>query len=135
MRKPLQPLNRQDYWLRVVPILVGHIALTAAMAAGVQGMSAVDTVLIIFLAIAVARRFRDIGWPVWIGPTFVIVTMIVAPLGFIGYAFTAHPTPAELLQWLNLYGLFSAPANLLLLVVAGCMPGRPPDASVAEVFG
>jgi uncharacterized membrane protein YhaH (DUF805 family) len=32
------------------------------------------------LAVLVARRFRDVGWRGWIGGSFVIATMLVAPL-------------------------------------------------------
>lgn len=71
-----------------------------------------------------AGRFRDIGWPIWIGSSFVIVTMLVLPIVALVYAIASHPQAPEFLQWLNRIGLIVGPLNLLLLIVAGSVPAK-----------
>jgi len=91
----------------------------------------IDDVILIFLSIALARRFRDIGWPVWIGPTILLVTIGLPFLG-IGIAVMNHAGD-QIMQWLPLYGLISGPLNLVLLIVAGFVPGKPARAQNIEV--
>jgi hypothetical protein len=124
MLKSLHQLNRRSFWMWAVPLLAVHGLVSIAMAKGVQGpLGPIDTALIILFAAALAGRFRDIGWPVWIGPSLVIVTLLVIPFVAFGYAIASHPAPAEFLQWLVRIGQVTGPLNLLLLVVAGCVPG------------
>jgi hypothetical protein len=127
-KKPKSPsrLDRRMFWTWAIPLLVAHGIFSIAMTKGVAGpFGPLDNILIILLAIALAYRFRDIGWPVWIGPTFLIGTMIVLPFAALGYAFASHPAPPELLQWLTRIGQIAGPSNLALVIVAGCVPGRP----------
>jgi uncharacterized membrane protein YhaH (DUF805 family) len=138
MAKPRKRMNRATFWAWAVPIVGAHLALTFVLINGASAtfLGNIDTVLIIFLAVAVARRFRDIGWPAWTGATFVIVTMLVAPIGVLGYAFASHPTPQELLQWITLVGWVAGPLNLLLIIIAGCVSGQPEvDAEIRAEFG
>src|SRR5262249_34553791 len=60
------------------------------------------------------------------GPSFVLVTMFVLPFVAFGYAILSHshPSTIEFRQWLDLIGLIVGPLNLLLLIVAGSVPGR-----------
>jgi hypothetical protein len=37
-------------------------------------------------AIVLTRRLRDIGWPVWIGPTILLVMMLGSPFLAVGFA-------------------------------------------------
>jgi uncharacterized membrane protein YhaH (DUF805 family) len=137
MAKPQKRMNRRTFWTWAIPIVVAHVALTFAFVsgAGATFLGNIDTVLIVCLAVAVARRFRDIGWPAWTGATFMIVTMLVVPIGLIGYAFASHPTSQELLQWITYAGWVSGPLNLMLILVAGCVPGQPDaDAQIASEF-
>jgi hypothetical protein len=95
---------------------------------GGKGLGSVDTGLVLMLGVVLGVRFRDIGWLIWIGPSFLIVTTLVLPPVAFRYALMSRPAPAEFLQWLNWIGLITAPFNLLLLVVAGCMPSRSASA-------
>jgi hypothetical protein len=67
-----------------------------------------------------------------------LVTMLALPLGAVGYAIASSLSPAELLKLMNGIGLFTAPANLLLLIVAGSVPGtvaaNSTEASAAVVM-
>jgi hypothetical protein len=55
-----------------------------------------------------------------------IATMIVLPMVVIGVAFTNNAKPDMFLDWANLVGLVSGFANILLIVIAGLIPGKPP---------
>jgi hypothetical protein len=123
MLKSLHRLDRRSFWMWVGPLLAAHWLLSLAAAKGMP-FGGIDIVVIILLASALAGRFRDIGWPIWMGSSFLIVTMVVLPLMAVAYAFASHPQPAELLRWLTRIGQITLPFNLLLLVVAGCMPSR-----------
>jgi hypothetical protein len=76
----LQRLDRPSYWMRVLLICAGLGLLSIAKLSGVQ-LPPLDFVLILFLAVALAGRFRDIGWPAWIGASFPIATMVAFPVG------------------------------------------------------
>jgi hypothetical protein len=71
----------------------------------------------------VAARFKDIGWPRWIAPVFMLGTMLLLPLVPVGVAIATNAAPVKLLSWINDIGLISGLANLLLLIVAGSVPG------------
>jgi uncharacterized membrane protein YhaH (DUF805 family) len=124
MLKSLHRLDRRSYWMWTIPLLAGHGFLSIAMVNGVKLLS-FDTWLILLLAAVLARRSRDIGWPIRIGPSFLIITMLVLPVIALVYAILSRPAPAEFLQWLIRIGQITGPINLLLLVVAGCMPSKP----------
>src|SRR5215471_1523323 len=128
-KKPPIRMNRRTFWTWAIPIVLAHMVLTYLITntrGGTTGpWGGFDTILLVFLATALARRFRDIGWPVWTGPTFVVVTMVVIPMGVFGYAFASHPSTQDLLQWISSVGMVTGPLNLLLILVAGCVPGRP----------
>jgi hypothetical protein len=78
-----------------------------------------------------AGRCHDIGWLVWIGPTFMIVTMLNLPFAVVGVAISSHAAPTAVLQWLNLTGLIVGLANLALVVIAGRAPGKDEAAEPA----
>jgi hypothetical protein len=115
-------LDRPTFWQWAVCLAMAHIVLTLLTAAG-GAFGAVDSLAIIALALVVGARFRDIGWPVWIGPTFMLVTMLALPLVATGYAIANHLGTPEFLTLMNSIGLLVGPANLLLLIVAGSVPG------------
>ena len=115
-------LERDDFWLWAVCLVSGHIVLSL-LSAGGGPFGAVDTLAIVALAMVLGARFRDIGWPVWIGPTFMLVTMLALPLAAVGYAIATKLSPPALLNLMNAIGLVAGPANLLLLIVAGFIPG------------
>jgi hypothetical protein len=135
MEKSPKRLDRPRFWMWVVPLVLGHLVLSAVIMRGVAGpFGSFDNVIVVFLAIALARRFRDIGWPVWIGPTILLLTMIGLPFLILGFAMMKHAGD-QVMQWLSLYGLISGPVTLVLLIVAGSVPGKPaPRIEVAQVF-
>src|ERR1700722_6394016 len=125
MGKSPKRLDRPTFWMWAVPIVLGHVVLTFLMVSRTaSSLGSIDTGLIVLLALALARRFRDIGWPAWIGPTILIGTMLVLPFAVLGIAVANHAGD-DLMQWLTLYGMFAGPFNLVLLIVAGSVPGKP----------
>ena len=127
-------LDQPTYWMWVVPLVLGHLLLAAVLMSGAKGLGALDTVVIVWLAMVVAARFKDIGWPRWVAPAFMLGTMLLLPLVAIGVAIATSAAPSKLLSWMNNIGLIAAPANLLLVVIAGSVPGDhqadPPAASL-----
>jgi uncharacterized membrane protein YhaH (DUF805 family) len=133
MDKSPKRLGRRTFWMWVVLLVLGHVLAIGMIPPGSAAplaMIGIDDVILILLAIALARRFRDIGWPVWIGPTILLVTIGLPFLG-IGIAMMNHAGD-QIMQWLPLYGLISGPLNLVLLIVAGFVPGK--HIEVAQVF-
>jgi hypothetical protein len=125
-------LDRDDFWLWAVCLVFAHIVLTL-LSAGGGPFGALDTLAIVALALVVGARFRDIGWPVWIGPTFMLVTMLALPLVAVGYAIATNLSPPELLKLMNAIGLVAGPTNLLLLIVAGSVRGTAAANPSAQV--
>jgi hypothetical protein len=89
----------------------------------------VDTGLIVVMAMALAGRFRDIGWPVWIGPTFMLGTMLVLPMLVLFYMISIGAAGSAFMPALRVIGQFSGLGNIVLLLLAGCVPGRSPPPS------
>jgi uncharacterized membrane protein YhaH (DUF805 family) len=119
MMKLPERVDRRAFWTWAIPLVIAHVVLSGAAMAGVNGTGAVDTLIIIMLAALVARRFRDIGWRGWIGGSFVIATMLVAPLAVTAYAIANNLRPAQFMEAMNVVGLVTGAANLVLLAVAG----------------
>jgi len=119
MMKLPERVDRRAFWTWAIPLVIAHVVLSVAASAGVNGMGAVDTLIIIMLAALVARRFRDIGWRGWIGGSFVIATMLVVPLAVTAYALANNLRPAQFMEAMNEVGLVTGTANLVLLAVAG----------------
>src|SRR5215471_11264359 len=86
MKKSPKRLDRPSFWKWAIPLVLGSWFLSilplSSAARSVGGPNAAvivrltvatqalaRLVLIVLLAMALARRFRDIGWPAWIGPT------------------------------------------------------------------
>ena len=134
MEKSPKRLDRRTFWMWVVLLVLGHVLANLSSprsSAALLPMIGIDEVILILLAIALARRFRDIGWPVWIGPTILLVTIGLPFLG-IGIAMMNHAGD-QIMQWLQLYGLISGPLNLVLLIVAGFVPGKTARAEKLEI--
>jgi uncharacterized membrane protein YhaH (DUF805 family) len=117
-------LDRPAFWMWPFPLIVGHLFLAVSIAAGLPGSGTIDTVIVIFLAGVLVSRFRDIGWPGWIGPSFMVVTMVLFPLAAAFYAGANKLPPDRLMELLSRIGLIAGPLNLLLVVVAGSVPGK-----------
>jgi hypothetical protein len=124
MFKSLYRIDRSTFWLWAIPILFVHGLVAVAIAYNVKtSLGPVDTGLIVVLAMALAGRFRDIGWPVWIGPTFLLGTALVMPLALLFYMISIGTAGSAYLPAMTGIGLFSSLGNIVLLVVARCVPG------------
>jgi len=135
MWSSMKRLDRATYWMWAVPLVLAHVILAVMVANNVNSsLGSIDTGLIIGLAYVLVGRFRDIGWPVWIGPVILIGTMFVLPFVVFGVV-AANKGGGRMMDWLSLYSLFSGPVNLILLIVAGSMPSKPePNNEIAHVF-
>ena len=127
MLKSLDQLNRRSFWLWTIPIVIVHERLNVVVAKGAR-VGSFDTVAILLLAYVVACRFRDIGWPAWLGPVFILVTMLVIPAVAMDWAFARNIEPDGSLQWLR---QIADLIGLALLVIAGSVPGRGAPAEPA----
>ncbi|MBR0894552.1 hypothetical protein JQ616_06280 [Bradyrhizobium tropiciagri] len=131
-----ETVDREVFWTWAVPLVIAHVALSLAGRAGITGVSALDTVAVLWLARLLARRFRNIGWSGWIGASFLIGTMLVIPLGIVGYAIANKLPPAQFETLTGAVGLVSAVVNLVLLIVAGSVPGKAsPNPEVEAASG
>ena len=150
MKKLPKRLDRPSFWKWAIPLVLGLVVLAilglSGAARSVGGINTVvivksvmalaRLVLIVLLAMALARRFRDIGWPAWIGPTILLVTMLGLPFLVVGHA-TATYDSDIVLEWGPMVGWISDSVSLVLLIVAGSMPGkatRAQNIEVAHVF-
>ena len=115
-------LDRSTFCLWAICLVAAHIVLTLLTMNGAP-FGAADSLAVVALALVVGARFRDVGWPVWIGVTFVLVTMLALPLVATGYAIASGLSTPMFMDLMNRIGLFAGPVNLLLLVVAGAVPG------------
>src|SRR5262244_4131755 len=146
MKKPRKRLDRPSFWKWAIPLVLGGLVLAilgrsgavrlagefdtglnavAAIALAQTAIALVWLVLIVLLAMALARRFRDIGWPAWIGPTILLFTTLGPPFFVAGYTF-AEPTFAEptFNEIRDIGDLVSMAVDLVLLIVAGSVPGK-----------
>ncbi|WP_139017312.1 hypothetical protein [Bradyrhizobium sp. STM 3809] len=131
-------LDRAGFWPWAVLLVLGHLLLSYATIAGAK-LGALDTLAVLALSLVVGARFRDIGWPAWAGIMFMLLTMGLGPLGVAGYAIAANLPMAAFMTLMNAYGWIVGPMNLVLLIVAGSVPGRSAIDSagdaIVQVFG
>ena len=149
MKKSPKRLDRPSFWKWAILLVLGLVVLSilplysAALSVGgpnaafivglaVATMALARLVLLVLLAIALARRFRDIGWPAWIGPTILLVTMV--GLQFLVAAYATATLDEDILEWAPTAAWISDSLSLLLLIVAGFVPGKPASIEVAHVF-
>ncbi|MGJ4931230.1 hypothetical protein ACQR1I_36490 [Bradyrhizobium sp. HKCCYLS2038] len=118
-------LDLKSYRIWAGCLVVAHILAAVAAMNGAEFLGKLDTAIVLFLAWALAARSRDIGWPVWMAPTFLLVTMLLSPLLLLVYLIATQNKTADFLGLISIIGLVSAPLNLILLVVAGLVPGKP----------
>src|SRR5215475_9232612 len=144
MKKPRKRLDRPSFWKWAIPLVLGLVVLAIlgpsgalrlvgefdtglnAVAAITLAIALVFLVLIVLLAMALARRFRDIGWPAWIGPTILLFTTLGPPFLDAGYTF------ADEIR--DIGDLVSMAVDLVLLIVAGSVPGKAQNIEVVHVF-
>jgi len=153
MKKPRKRLDRPSFWKWAIPLVLGLVVLAIlgpsgalrlvgefdtglnAVAAITLAIALVFLVLIVLLAMALARRFRDIGWPAWIGPTILLFTRLGPPFLVAGYTFAEAPfnDAPDIGEWVSMAGWISDSVDLVLLIVAGSVPGKE-NIEVARVF-
>src|SRR5262245_37869407 len=153
MKKPRKRLDRPSFWKRTIPLVLGLVVLAildwsrvvrlvgefdtglSAVVAITLGLTAMASVLVltVLLAMALARRFRDIGWPAWIGPTILLFTTLGPPFLFVGYGIATYVNDIrnDIHEWVSMVDWISDSVNLALLIVAGSMPGKT---EVGQVF-
>ena len=153
MRKPRKRLDRPSFWKWVIPLVLGLVVLAilgrsgaarhavrlvgefatglnlnavAAITLALTAMGLVSLVLIVLLAMALARRFRDIGWPAWIGPTIRLCTRLGPPFFVAGYTFAETYVNEiwDIEEWVSMAGWISDSVDVVLLIVAGSVPGK-----------
>ena len=160
MEKSLKRLDRPSFWKWAIPLVLGLVVLAILSLSGatrsvgligggnalvivVSAMALVRLVLTVLLAMAVARRFRDIGWPAWIGPTILLVTTLGPPLLVAGYVqavvvgYLSAPDDEDFREWASRLNLISDSVSVVLLIVAGSMPGetaRAENIEAAQAF-
>ena len=163
MKKPRKRLDRPSFWKWAIPLVLGLVVLVILGRSGAfrlagelyTGLNARDAMvlaqgaaglvmllLMLLLAMALARRFRDIGWPAWIGPTILLVTLLGPPFFFAGYQSYALSTYGyEVWNDIRVQASYvvriSESVSLVLVIVAGSMPGKSARAQrieVAQVF-
>jgi hypothetical protein len=117
-------LDRATFRVWAIGLVAAHIVFVIAAAHGANFLGNLDTVTILFLAWALAARSRDIGWPAWRAPAFLLVTMVLSPILLLAYLIATGNKSADFLGLINVIGLITAPLNLILLVVAAMKPGK-----------
>jgi len=145
MKKSPKRLDRPSFWKWAIPLVLGSwflsilplggvarsVGLNSAVSVGLT-VALARLVLIVLLALALARRFRDIGWLAWIGSTILLVTMLGLPVVFLVYA--GVTSDVDILEWAPTVAWISDSLSLLLVIVAGFVPGKPASIEVAHVF-
>ena len=155
MKKTRKWLDRRSFWKWAIPLVLGLAVLVILNVSGavrsirlaggiyalvivVSAIALVRLVLIVLLAMALARRFRDIGWPTWIGPTILLVTQLGLPFLVATMTYAYYMSGAyDIGEWRPMIGAIADSVSLLLLIVAGLMPGkiaRAEKIQVAQVF-
>ena len=145
MKKSPMRMDRPYFWKWAIPLVLGSwflsilplggvarsLGLNSAVSVGLT-VALARLVLIVLLALALARRFRDIGWPAWIGPTILLVTMV--GLQFLVAAYATATLDEDILEWAPTAAWISDSLSLLLLIVAGLVRGKPASIEIAHVF-
>lgn len=128
LKLPKENVDRETFWMWAVPLAFLHVVASFASAAGIPAASTGDTILVIWYAIVLGRRFGNIGWPAWIAVALVVTTMVVIPLGLVGYAIAKNIPRTEFMSLMGTVGVFNIGVNLIMMVVAGSVRGNAPAA-------
>lgn len=88
-----------------------------------------DTVLSVYIALSFAARFRDAGWPGWLGASLMLFFSLVLPwsavLGVMMFAEQLRTTPGwDSTSVLNIAGYGALIGGGTLTLLAGCVPAR-----------
>jgi len=123
-------VDRASFWVLVLILCLAKAAVfqIGTMNPTVSFLSALDMIVIIAIAATVAARFRDIGWPIWIGVTLVLLCMIVVPFGAFAVV-VGLGAKVDLLAVMNAVTIVTMAIIVALLIVAGCVKSRPAPAA------
>jgi hydrogenase-4 membrane subunit HyfE len=137
-------LDRKQFWIWVGALLAVKIALVVgwdAYPAMINSTKSLETVLMVFVAMTIGARFKDIGWNRWMGIAIAVVIVFVLPLVLLfgvalpsGQMANAAPdaSPLDILPWY--VGWSSTACLLVLVVIAGVQPSKI-DAGPAQAPG
>jgi hypothetical protein len=135
-------LNRKQFW--ICALLAANITLVVgcdAYPAMVNSTKSLETVLMVFVAMTIGARFKDIGWNRWMGIAIALVIVFVLPLVLLfgvtlpsDQMANAAPdaSPLDILPWY--VGWSSTACLLVLVVIAGIQPSKI-DAGPAQASG
>jgi uncharacterized membrane protein YhaH (DUF805 family) len=124
-------LNRQYFWVWIGCLVVAKLAVDFGfiLSPELHFLTSIDTVIVIFIAIAIGARFRDIGWPRWLGIVLTLLIMLVLPIVLLfavlipnGGIDTNATNPIDAFPWY--FGWSSTFCMIVLVVIAGTRPSR-----------
>jgi uncharacterized membrane protein YhaH (DUF805 family) len=122
-------MNQKQFWITVVLGLVlkfGGIIAIQLLPDLFELLRYLDNAAFIVLLLAVAGRFKDIGWPRWWGVGFLIFVMAVLPVVLL-FTVVKPPLglpPAGVIDALAQWGWVSTVLLLVFLVFVGTRPSQ-----------
>jgi uncharacterized membrane protein YhaH (DUF805 family) len=113
-------LNRKQFWIWIGGLFAAKIAVFSVLtvAPTSQPISYIDTLIALFIAMAIGARFKDIGWPPALGIVLTFLIMVVLPLALLFATAPKDPIALQYVGWATTACLFA------LVVVAGTRPSR-----------
>jgi uncharacterized membrane protein YhaH (DUF805 family) len=124
-------LNRKHFWIWIGCLVVAKLAIDFGfmLSPALRSLTSVDTVIVIFIALAIGARFRDAGWPRWLGIVLTLLIMLVLPVALMfavlmqnGGIDMPAADPVDAFPWY--VGWPSTICMIVLIVIAGTRPSR-----------
>jgi uncharacterized membrane protein YhaH (DUF805 family) len=122
-------MNQKQFWITVVLCLAlkfGGVIALELLPDLYNLLRYLDNAAFIVLLLAVAARFKDIGWPRWWGVGFLIFVMAVLPVVLL-FTVVKPPLglpPAGVIDSLAQWGWVSTVLLLVFLVFVGTRSSR-----------
>jgi hypothetical protein len=120
-------LGRGPYWILVAVLVVLKVGVVVGIDAAPQAypvLRHVDTAIIAVLAIVVAGRFADIGWPRWLGIVFVLLIAVLLSIALFLLSPRIPVATSSPLDVVPDLAWISTVLFVILLIVAGVKRGR-----------
>src|SRR5262249_26468018 len=118
---PKSRMNRRQFWVWIGCLLAVKYALAILLVVspelGVLG--AVDIVVVLFVALTIGARFRDTGWPGWVGILLTLMIMLVLPLVLLFAVISNRAATNPIEAFPGYVGWSSTVSLLALIIVAG----------------
>jgi hypothetical protein len=125
----LGPLTRRAFWLSIVMLETLNLVIGRLLLIEEQGqlLSFFTAIVVVAIAWVVGARFRDVGWPRWLGVATVFVITLFLPF-FLGFIAAADLIPGlkELLAYVGIPGRGVMIMLFIAYVIAGTPPSRRP---------